>query len=69
MAFVADYETARGGSFSRDERALLAAAVVASLAYGARCEHADPGTPPSGDDCQRTLLRRMAPELLGAAGG
>lgn len=39
--FVADYELARGRPFD-DERDLLDAANLAHLAYGARCQHADP---------------------------
>jgi Ser/Thr protein kinase RdoA (MazF antagonist) len=64
--FVAEYETARGRRFSDAERRLLAASMVASLAYGARCEHADPGSPPDGDDCQRALLQRVGRALLDA---
>jgi hypothetical protein len=64
--FVAEYETARGRRFSNAERRLLAASMVASLAYGARCEHADPGSPPDGDDCQRALLQRLGRALLDA---
>jgi hypothetical protein len=63
-AFVDDYETARGRPFTAAERRLLAASMVASLAYGARCEHADPGAPPDGDDCQRALLTRLGDALL-----
>jgi hypothetical protein len=63
-AFVADYEAARGSEFSSAERDLLAASMVASLAYGARCEHADSGEPPSGDDSQRGLLTTLGEDLL-----
>jgi hypothetical protein len=63
-AFVAEYEQARGAAFTKGERALLSAAMVASLSYGARCEHADPGRPPDGDDSQRGLLRRLGEPLL-----
>jgi Ser/Thr protein kinase RdoA (MazF antagonist) len=63
-AFVSDYEAARGDEFTPDERDILAATVVASLAYGARCEHADAGQPPSDDDCQRELLATLGKALL-----
>ena len=39
-AFVAEYETARGSPFTRDERALCAASFVFSVAYTCRCGHA-----------------------------
>jgi hypothetical protein len=39
-AFVGDYETARGSSFSAPERGLCAAAFAYSCAYTARCGHA-----------------------------
>lgn len=39
-AFVGDYETARGSSFSPPERRLCAAAFAYSCAYTARCGHA-----------------------------
>jgi hypothetical protein len=63
-AFVADYEAARGDAFTPDERDLLAIAMVASLAYGARCEHADSGRPPTGEDSQRGLLTMVGETLL-----
>jgi len=63
-AFVSDYEVARGDPFSKDESAVLAATIVASLAYGARCEHADTGEPPSGDDSQRGLLATLGAAIL-----
>jgi hypothetical protein len=63
-AFVADYEAARGDKFTPQECGMLAAAMVASLAYGARCEHADPGRPPTGDDSQRGLLTSLGEALL-----
>jgi len=63
-AFVSDYEAARGDQFSTDERDILAATMVASLAYGARCEHSDSARPPSGDDSTRGLLTTLGAELL-----
>jgi hypothetical protein len=47
VAFVAEYETARGRPFSLAERRVVAAAGVFQSAYGARCEHAiaEPGEP------------------------
>lgn len=41
LAYVADYEAARGSRFAADERATAIAALVATTAYSARCEHAD----------------------------
>ncbi len=63
-AFLADYEDARGVPLAATDRDRLAASMVASLAYGARCEHADPERPPAGTDSQRTLLRTLGPALL-----
>ena len=63
-AFVSDYETARGDEFTSAERAGIATTMVASLAYGARCEHADGGQPPAGDDSQRGLLTALGAALL-----
>lgn len=40
-AFIADYEAARGAPFTPAERQATSAAMVAALAYGARCEHSD----------------------------
>jgi hypothetical protein len=40
-AFIADYEEARGAPFDDDERRTMLAALVATMAYSARCEHAD----------------------------
>lgn len=63
-AFLDDYASARGDPFSVHEQQRLAASIVASLAYGARCEHADPGLPPTRDDSQRALLAALGPGLL-----
>jgi len=40
-AFVGDYEDARGRPFTSTERAVLDAANLYLLTYGARCEHSD----------------------------
>ncbi len=45
--FVEDYETARGGPFSLDELRLLDAANLWTVAYGARCQHADAAVRPT----------------------
>ncbi|GCE28667.1 hypothetical protein KDA_41510 [Dictyobacter alpinus] len=39
LAFIADYEAARGSAFTKDERQTLAATITSTMAYGARCEH------------------------------
>ena len=62
-AFVAEYEAARGTAFSVAERDVLAVTMVASLAYGARCEHAVPDRPPV-HDAQRGLLAELGDALL-----
>jgi Phosphotransferase enzyme family len=41
LAFIADYEEARGAPFTPAERRTADLALVRSLAYGARCEHSD----------------------------
>jgi Phosphotransferase enzyme family len=41
IAFVADYEAARGVAFAADERASARAALLYAMAYTARCEHSD----------------------------
>jgi hypothetical protein len=64
LAFVDEYSIARGQPRAGDEGTRLAASMVACLAYGARCEHADQDSPPSGDDCQRALLREYGDALL-----
>ncbi len=62
-AFVSDYEAVRG-SLTSAERDILATTIVVSLAYGARCEHADASQPSSFDDSQRGLLRALGSALL-----
>ena len=44
LAFLADYEAARGGRFDAVERRTALGALVASAAYSARCEHSDRAT-------------------------
>jgi hypothetical protein len=63
-AFVSDYEAERRTSFPAVERDRLAATIVASLAYGARCEHADVRRAPSDNDSQRGLLETLGVALL-----
>jgi hypothetical protein len=41
LAFVADYEVARGAPFGADGRAVARAALLYAMAYTARCEHSD----------------------------
>jgi hypothetical protein len=81
LAFVADYETAReGGAFTARERRTARAALVATMAYTARCEHSDARTglgrhpPAAWSDSQpasvpagsaRAFLAVHAAELLG----
>jgi len=40
-AFIADYQTARGGQFDAAELAAADAGHLYALAYGARCQHSD----------------------------
>lgn len=62
--FVVDYERARGKQLGPSERDAVAAAMVTSLAYGARCEHAISRHAPPTRDSQRGLLQRIGPALL-----
>jgi Ser/Thr protein kinase RdoA (MazF antagonist) len=41
LAFIADYEAARGAPFDGEEHAAARAALVYAMAYTARCEHSD----------------------------
>lgn len=41
LAFIADYQTARGAAFSRAEGRAARAAFISTMAYTARCEHSD----------------------------
>jgi hypothetical protein len=76
LAFIADYEAARSRPFSPDERRTAVAALVAMMAYSARCEHADAltdwgstpaRTPPQcvPADSYRGFLALHGPRLLG----
>ena len=76
LAFIADYEAARGAAFSRGERRVVYAALAAAAAYSARCEHSDdltamgtrpPGPPPSAvpPGGFRAFLASCGPALLG----
>jgi hypothetical protein len=75
LAFVADYETARGVEFSTNELQTVRAALVDAMAYTARCEHSDAltdfgGRPPpvprgeAPDGSARAFLRTHGHELL-----
>ena len=64
-AFVAEYEEARGRSFTRGERARLAAAATYNVAYGARCESCgDPTATSFAEGSQRDTLARYGEEYL-----
>jgi hypothetical protein len=59
LAFLADYELARGAPFSADERRDAHAACVYLIAYAARCHHAvggDPATAMRPQDFADALL-------------
>jgi hypothetical protein len=57
--FLADYQTARGPSFSRAERRTAEASCLYSLGYVTRCAHAI--------DAQGSIYERLAGVLRGAA--
>ena len=64
-AFVAEYEDARGRSFTPEERARLAAAATYNVAYGARCESCgDPTATSFAEGSQRDTLARYGEEYL-----
>jgi hypothetical protein len=76
LGFLDDYEAARGAPFSAAERRTAVAALVATMAYTARCEHADvltdmgavPAWPASGcvpADSYRGFLAMHGSKLLG----
>ena len=67
LAFVADYERARGAPFTDEEGAVARASLVYTMAYTARCEAPDAPTdpaPPAGT--ARAFLAEHGAELLGA---
>jgi Ser/Thr protein kinase RdoA (MazF antagonist) len=76
LAFVADYEAARGVPFDDAQRRLARASLAAALAYISRCEHSDAATgfgrrhprpAPPGPypaDSARSLLAVHAESLL-----
>jgi hypothetical protein len=82
LAFVADYEAARGEPFGADERAVARAVLLYAMAYTARCEHSDaltdfgarPPRPPAAvlgpaPDSARAFIVEHADALLETAPG
>jgi hypothetical protein len=76
LAFIADYEAARGAAFTPAEAALARAALVWYAAYSARCEHSDdlteygtrpPARPPAAvpPGGFRAFLARHGAALMG----
>lgn len=66
LAFIADYEAARGAPFTDGESVVARASLVYTMAYTARCEHSDTPTdptPPAGT--ARAFLAEHAAGLLG----
>jgi hypothetical protein len=59
-AFVAEYETARGVGLDHER---LGVAMIASLAYGARCEHAAGSEHAATADSFTARLRELGPPL------
>jgi Phosphotransferase enzyme family len=69
-AYVADYEKARGQSFSTRERRSLFANCVYCIAYGARCAHSlEPDKLKWEENTWPHLLRTEGEALLGEATG
>ena len=67
-AYIADYEYARGRSFTKRERQSVFAACVYSIAYGARCTHSlFPNTTDWEADTWPHLLRTEGETLLAEA--
>jgi hypothetical protein len=64
--FVADYERARGAAFTPTERRVVAASLVYSLGYTARCCHARGDLQPRADGDFRPVLRAHGEEILDA---
>jgi hypothetical protein len=58
-AFIAEYEEARGASLDHDG---LSTAIIATLAYGARCEHAA-GSPHAATDDSFTARLRAVDQI------
>jgi hypothetical protein len=64
LAFVADYEAARGAPFSTDERRALVAAARYATAYTARCEHSlDNGATDGRAASARAALREVVADF------
>lgn len=63
-AFVSEYEAARGGAFSPDERRALGAAFAYSVAYTSRCGHAFGKREREQAGTFHHLLARHAEQLL-----
>ena len=70
LAFVADYEHARGQPFTKVERDALDAANLAAIAYGARCQHSDnqlrPDIAANSHGGYLRLLKQRGPRLFSA---
>jgi len=75
LAFVAEYEAARGAPFSDSERRAALSGLVAAMAYSARCEHSDrltafgtrppaPSSAPIAEDGCLGILSRHGEWLL-----
>jgi hypothetical protein len=64
VAFVAEYESARGRPFSAAEHRAIAAAGVFQSAYGARCEHAVAESDEVPADSQRAGLAAYGASLF-----
>src|SRR5262249_41600622 len=80
LAFLADYEEARGSPFSEEQTRVVRASIVNAMAYTARCEHSDaltdygrrqaPTMPSSQripDGSARAFLKQHADQLLARA--
>ena len=69
-AYIADYEHARGQSFTKQDRQSVFASCVYWIAYGARCTHAlSPSTTEWEEDSWPHLLRTEGKALLAEATG
>jgi hypothetical protein len=64
LAFVADYEAARGAAFTGDELRSVRAALVDAMAYTARCEHSTATRTEAPEGSARAFLRAHGRELL-----